>query len=199
MVFLPSDSCYDKNIRVILEVAMKTDRVSLSKFLSYLLRHHPHRYQLSLDEYGCVALRDVLEVVKSQFPFFREKQLVSLVKNDPKGRFEIVGDKIRATYGHSIRVSYRPDSVIPPSDLYHGTSSARAEKISREGLQPRGRQCVHLSVDTKDAYMVGLRHSRAPVVLRIDARRAYEEGVEFFREGYVFLTDYIPPAYIHKF
>ena len=71
--------------------------------MSYLLRHDPGKYSLELDENGFAKLEEVLSVLKTRFKKFQEDDLFKLLEEDPKGRFEISGKKIRATYGHSIK------------------------------------------------------------------------------------------------
>jgi putative RNA 2'-phosphotransferase len=59
------------------------------------------------------------------------------------------------------------------------------------------RQHVHLSVDMNAAERVGKRKSSRPVVLRIDAARAYGEGVSFYQGNEsVWLADDIPAGFI---
>ncbi len=170
--------------------------VKLSKFLSYVLRHAPDRYELELDENGYAPLEKVLNVLKGRFKYFKKEDLFELVKDDKKGRFEIAGKRIRATYGHSVDVKPASKSVAPPEVLYHGTSEENLKTILAEGLKPMDRRFVHLSLSMKDAYMVGLRHSQTPVILEIRARQANLDNIEFYREGKLFLAKYVPAEYI---
>src|SRR5215831_1573428 len=48
-------------------------------------------------------------------------------------------------------------SVQPPTILFHGTSSRFIKQIKHEGLKPRERQYVHLSVDQETALLVAKR------------------------------------------
>jgi len=171
-------------------------RIRLSKFLSFILRHSPDKYDLSIDKNGYAEVDSVINILKPRFKNFKKEDLFELVKDDPKGRFEISGSRIRATYGHSINVVPRSESVEPPEILYHGTSKESAGKIIEEGLSPMDRQFVHLSVNEQDAYAVGSRHTEEPVILRIMARKAASEGIVFYKEGKLFLAKYIPKGYI---
>jgi len=171
-------------------------RIRLSKFLSFILRHDPAKYDLDLDKHGYTATEKVLEVLQKRFTHFKEEDLLDLVKADPKGRFEIKGDKIRATYGHSVEVVPEAESTLPPEVLYHGTSEESVERILSEGLKPMDRQFVHLSMTKKDAYMVGSRHTHEPIVLEILARDAAESGIKFYKEGKLFLAKEVPAEYI---
>ena len=177
---------------------MHNYRIKLSKFLSYILRHNPDKYGLKLDKSGEANLEEVLVILKERFKDFKKEDLLRLVERDPKGRFDISKGKIRATYGHSIDVSPKSKSVTPPEVLYHGTSEESMERILTGGLKPMDRQYVHLSLDEKDAYAVGLRHSEKPVILKIMARKAFLSGIEFYREGNLFLVKSVPVEYIKR-
>ncbi|MEA3489404.1 MAG: RNA 2'-phosphotransferase [Candidatus Omnitrophota bacterium] len=171
-------------------------KIKLSKFLSYILRHDPGSWDLELDGCGYAPLADVLRVLRKRFRKFKEEDLFELVKNEPKGRFEVSAKKIRATYGHSLEVRPGSESIIPPEVLYHGTSPEDLEKILAEGLKPMSRQFVHLSSNEKDAYMVGMRHAQTPVILEVMAKEAALKDIKFYREGKLFLAKNVPPEYI---
>lgn len=66
-----------------------------------------------------------------------------------------------------------------------------------EGLKPMSRQYVHLSADIKTVNTVGKRKDSNPVLLKIDAEKASNEGIKFYQgNNIVWLADYIPPSYI---
>ncbi len=170
--------------------------VKLSKFLSFVLRHHPEQYNLELDEEGFALLNDLMECLKSTRHSWAEVvDIEKLVSEGEKKRFEIRGDKIRALYGHSVNVKIE-DSFCPESSLYHGTSPDLLPEILTDGLCPMGRQFVHLSRDKETADAVGRRHHPEPVILEVDAVRACENGIKFFDRGEVVLSEKIPPEFI---
>lgn len=175
---------------------MDNYRVRLSKFLSYILRHNPDKYELKLDKNGYAELENIIDILKKRFKSFLKDDLFFLVDNDPKGRFEIIGNKIRARYGHSVEVYPKSESIIPPEILYHGTSKESLGKILNEGLKPMARQFVHLSLNEKDAHAVGLRHTKNPFIIRIMAKKAASDGIKFFKEAKLFLAKSIPKEYI---
>ncbi len=173
-------------------------RELVSKFLSGLLRHFPHSFGLSVDEEGWAKLEDVERVVKERHGVGR-REIELIVRFDPKGRFEIKNGRIRARYGHSIkvRVDWSEGSDIPDV-LYHGTHPKNVESILKEGLKPMRRREVHLSETVEDAIEVGRRHHPIPAVLAIDAKRMIEEGFRIRKKGKVYTTDYVPPEYIKR-
>ena len=106
--------------------------------------------------------------------------LEKVVEQSDKKRFELTNGKIRALYGHSIPAKIKKEEIIPPEILYHGTSRKAVEAILIEGLKPMKRQYVHLSYNPDIAYDVGKRKDDQPVILQINARNAYEDGVVFY-------------------
>ncbi len=177
-------------------------RIKLSKFLAYVLRHHPERYGLQLDDAGWTSLPQVLDILAS-LPSHRwadRSDVVDLVRHgtgDGKKRFEIEGDRIRALYGHSFDRRVQHEPVSPPERLYHGTSPKALETIRHQGLKPMGRQVVHLSRDRETAHRVGSRHASQPVVVTVRAAEAHQAGVTFYQpERGIYLSEPIPPAFL---
>ncbi len=171
-------------------------RIKVSKFLSGLLRHYPEKFGLNLDKSGFTDFKKVLNILRERYGI-DEISLKALIHLDKKGRFEIVGDKIRAKYGHTVPVNHRwSDSGEIPPLLYHGTSPKNLESILRNGLLPMKRREVHLSETVEDAIEVGKRYSEKPVILTINAKNMINDGYEIRKKGKVYTTDFVPPKYI---
>jgi len=59
------------------------------------------------------------------------------------------------------------------------------------------RQYVHMSADIQTAIEVGKRKDSTPVLLKIQAETASNDGVRFYRgNNIVWLADYVPSQYI---
>ena len=86
--------------------------VSLSKFLSYILRHHPEKFDICLDDKGFADLEKILRILKNRYPKKKitKKTLQEMIKRSNKKRFELREKKIRAYYGHRDRKSTRLNS-----------------------------------------------------------------------------------------
>jgi putative RNA 2'-phosphotransferase len=95
-------------------------RIKVSRYVSYLLRHNPE--DLEMEDEGFVALDQLLSKVRSRFPTIDKKLLVEMVELSERRRFEIVGDKIRALYGHTINVHVHLKEDTQVERLYHGTT-----------------------------------------------------------------------------
>lgn len=171
----------------------------LSKEISYALRHAPQKYGLILDEQGWVPVDDLICSLKKQekYSALTRQDIVDMILTSEKKRHELVGDLIRAMYGHSTEDKIKMDAVEPPDILYHGTAHKFLRKILEQGLISKDRQYVHLSQDKETAMIVGKRRDADPVVLRIDAVTAWKDGLNFYHgNDTIWLADGIPSKYI---
>lgn len=176
------------------------DYVNLSKEVSYALRHAPWEYELELDDEGWVSAEQLLTALNEEsykWGSLNLEDLKYIVENSDKKRFELADGRIRALYGHSIPKKILKKTAKPPEVLYHGTARGFLKSIEKTGLLPKGRQYVHLSKDTETALQVGKRHDNKPVILKIDAAKAWSEGVKFYLgNDKVWLADEVPSKYI---
>ena len=173
----------------------------LSRFLAFVLRHHPEEANLALDASGAADIEELVVAVRARpgLESITRERIERLVTGQSAPRFELLGDRVRARYGHTITQPIRYEPADPPDVLFHGTSPETAEKILTEGLQPTPRQYVHLSTDTPAARAVGGRHCPQPVILQIDTASARKAGVRFYPAGpAVWLSDPLPPECITR-
>jgi len=90
--------------------------IKISKFLSYVLRHHPDEIDLTLDDAGWVAVDALLNNASKHGKTITFDELKTIVKKNEKKRFEFNDDqtKIRASQGHSIQVDLGYTHQKPP-------------------------------------------------------------------------------------
>jgi putative RNA 2'-phosphotransferase len=171
---------------------------SISKRLSYILRHNPKRFKINLDKEGWADIDDVLNGLHyfKDLIDLEKEDLFYLVYGQKKKRFEIYENRIKANYGHTISIK-KTDPAIPPDILYHGTAKIYLESILREGLLRMRRQYVHLSVDLDTAIETGKRRDKTPAVIQINSKKAYQDGVVFYKgSDKVWLSDNLLPKYL---
>lgn len=170
----------------------------LSKFISLILRHKPEEIGISLDDFGWAKVEDLITGINNSGRNIDIEILEEIVRTDDKQRYSFNEDKtkIRANQGHSIPVTIEFKELEPPATLYHGTSTKSIEGIKQQGIKSMSRLYVHLSKDFETAKKVGSRHGEC-VVLVINAKRMYEEGIKFYlSENGVWLTEYVDTKYI---
>ncbi|MDO4322166.1 MAG: RNA 2'-phosphotransferase [Lachnospiraceae bacterium] len=178
---------------------MDKNSVSLSKFISLILRADPGVIGITLDEHGWAKVTELVEGIAATRPFTQE-MLEYIVENDSKQRYSFNGDKtlIRANQGHSVPVDVELEAAVPPEYLWHGTAVRNVPSIDREGIKAMSRLYVHLSPDEITAYKVGARHGR-PFIYKIRSREMYEAGYAFYRSvNGVWLTKEVPAEYLEK-
>lgn len=179
---------------------MGINDTQLSKVISHALRHEPWLYELELDEQGWVYIADLLSVLRHQRSNWKDltkTDLCRMIDASDKKRHQIVGDRIRALYGHSIPGKLIKKKACPPERLYHGTAQSAVELVREQGLLPMGRQYVHLSINIDIAMQVGKRKDRDPIILEVAAKEAFESDVNFYiGNDAVWLADQIPPKFI---
>lgn len=175
----------------------------LSKTVSMALRHVPEKFGLTLSSEGWVQINDLIESLvnfEMKWEGVTKDDLLQMDAQSGKKRFEIEGDRIRALYGHSTKETQITYTAIePPEILYHGTSIEAAEIILVEGLKPMGRQYVHLSDKIETATIVGKRKEKKPILLIIDAKSAFDNGISFYHgNDNTWLAEPIPEKFIGK-
>lgn len=169
-------------------------RTTVSRYMSYLLRHNPGN--LKMDKHGFIDIHELLEKLRKRFRIDKEF-IFEIVDKSKRKRFEIVGNKIRALYGHTVPVKLELEEDKTVKLLYHGTTPEAAAKILKEGLKPMKRRWVHLSPTVEIATEVGLRRTNNPVILEIHAEAARKNSLRFYKAtDKVYVCGAIPPRYI---
>jgi putative RNA 2'-phosphotransferase len=170
---------------------------ALSRAVSHALRHEPWLYELEPDGEGWVSVEQLLDGLRrdARWAGLTRDDITEMLRGASHGRHELVEDRIRARYGHSVPVSLTP--ATPPPALIHGTDAAAVPNILSTGLHPMKRQYVHLSADRTMAWAVGRRKTGTAAVLVVDAARAHMAGVTFYPAGNgVWLTSHVPAQFI---
>ena len=174
-------------------------QVFISKKMSYALRHNPGKYGLKLDAEGYTDLGHFIWAMNHVHHFnppLTEERIREIMHDAMKKRFAIKNGMIAALYGHSIKQVIHHPEAVPPAVLYHGTAHRFLKSIEREGLLPMERQYVHLSADPATAESVGRRRDNHPAILKIDAKRAHDDGIKFYdANDKVWLVNTMPAKY----
>lgn len=167
----------------------------LGRSLAGILRHG--RFELSMDDQGFVDMRDIIGVVKEKNPrmhWLRPHHIVALVDTDPKGRYQVSGNFVRATYGHTIDIDMKLNTENVPDYLYYPTAPEETDLILESGLYPSDRAMVHLSLTYQDAFNAGSVRVEQPVILEIDVNACFDAGYDIGKAAKtVFLCKHVPP------
>lgn len=177
---------------------MSLSPTRISKFLSLVLRHEPHKAGVTLDAAGWVDVDDLIRGCAAAGVSFTRQELDEVVATNDKRRFAFSpdGQRIRASQGHSVEVELDYAPAQPPPLLYHGTADRFLTSIQAEGLVKGQRHHVHLSAQRDTAEAVGKRHGR-PVILMIDTGAMLTAGYTFYQSANgVWLVDHVPPQFM---
>ena len=177
----------------------ETKTEQLGRLVAGALRHFPEDLGLSMDSRGWVDLRMLSDVLKTRHRWANESLLLALVESDPKSRYEILGDRIRARYGHSVGVDLdHPDNDLPV--LYYGASEEEADRILEIGLKSASQRYVHLSTTPEKAWQVATFRTGNPKVIQVDARAAQGSGVKMMTVNEdIILSCPVPPEHLSLF
>jgi putative RNA 2'-phosphotransferase len=172
----------------------------LSRFLALVLRHRAPSFHLDVDPEGFVRIDDLLDLIAERqrsLDWVDAVHIESLVGTEGRRRFEIRGDAVRATYGHSFERPIRYETAVPPDRLYIASARTKVPEVRGRGLLPVGRQYVHLSADPDEAMEIGRHHDASPSLVTVLAREAHAGGVSFHHPAQgIYLAASIPPAFI---
>lgn len=174
----------------------------IGRTMAGALRHFPDKFSLRMDEQGFVPLRDFIAAVKKYNPryhWLRPHHIIALIETDPKGRYQVSNDLIRATYGHSLNLDLRLPTDNIPRALFYPTTPEEADIILETGLKPSDRKMVHLSKTYADAVKAGQVRTEEPIVLEIDTSGLIASGVEVQRAARtVYLVREVPAEFLHR-
>ena len=175
---------------------------SLGRIMAGVLRHFPEKLGVMVDGHGWVDISEFVEAVggsRSGFHWLKDHHVEAIALTDPKGRYQVDGGMIRATYGNTIDI--RLDD-LPPAELdefFYPVTEEEIDIILEGGLNPIDRKYVHLSGSMEKAIEAGKVRTEVPLILRIDGKKAREDGVQIFRAGKdVYVTDRIDATYLSK-
>jgi putative RNA 2'-phosphotransferase len=155
----------------------ETKTEQLGRLVAGGLRHFPGDLGLQMDSRGWVDLTKLGEVVRSRHRWASKELVIALIESDPKQRYEIRNDRVRARYGHSVDVELdHQDNQLPW--LFYGASEEEADRILEIGLKSASQRYVHLSTTPEKAWHVATFRTGNPKVIQVEAAAAQGGGVK---------------------
>ena len=173
---------------------------SVGRILAGVLRHFPEKFDLDMDLNGWVDVRDTTEEIrrrKRNLHWLRVHHIKAVVETDPKGRYQVEGNRIRATYGHSVDVELDHPTHHVPDSLFYPSTQEEVDMLLDSGITPTDRRYVHLSKTYQDAYNAGVHRTEDPQILEVDAAAALLADVYIGQAGpTVFVTRGVPLVFL---
>lgn len=151
----------------LVEISVGTRR-RISRAMAHYLRHDE---AAPLTPDGWVDAAVVADALRGRGHPVTPERVLMVAGALGERRFEINGESVRASYGHSRKVKiHLPSTVRPSVPLYHATSTSNLRSIleARDGIRPMTRQFVHLSTDIEVALRAAARRHEATVVAEVN-------------------------------
>lgn len=175
---------------------------SLGRIIAGVLRHFPEKLGVMIDGHGWVDITEFVEAIgvsRSGFHWLRNHHIEAIALTDPKGRYQIDGGMVRATYGHTIDVNLDDLPLADLDEFYYPVTEEEIDIILEGGLNPIDRKNVHLSGSIEKALEAGRVRTDEPLLLKIDGKKAKKDGIKIYHAGKdVYITDSIDAKYISK-
>ena len=168
----------------------------ITRSLAYMLRHQPEEFDLELDAQGYGDVGRVVQALNERLGEpVNAGDLVDAIHAGDRPRYEIVGSRVRALYGHSIDVE-PGEPCRPPELLFVGISARDADRAMRYGLRGGRRRFLHLALTPDDAKEGGRRTGREYVVITVYSLDAWEEGINFYDRKALYLAEQLPIEFL---
>ena len=171
------------------------ERDQIARRMAGILRHFPEKFDLEMDINGWVSIRDLSNAIARKDKrkhWLRDRHIQAIVDTDPKGRYEIRGGNVRATYAHTVEIELDLPSDNIPELLFYPVSRDELDIHLEGGIHPGGRKWVHLSKTITNAANAGAVHHFRPAIIEIDVIQMQASGNTIFHAGTtVYLTEIV--------
>ena len=174
----------------------------LSSVMIGILRHFPEQFGIELDKHGWGDIEEIAKAISNRvdrFYWVRKRHLIAIALTDEKGRYEVKEGKIRARYAHTIDIDLSDLPKAELDTLYYPVTKEEVDIVIEQGIFPTDRKKVHLSATFEKAMEAGKVRDDSPIILKIDAKRAMEDGIDIRKATEdVYLADKIDAKYISR-
>jgi len=175
---------------------------SLGRMLALVLRHDPEKFGVEMDINGWVSTRELSEAIqreRNRYHWLRGWHFEAIANADRKGRYQVEGGMIRATYGHTIDLDLDLPTDDIPEELYYPCEVSQVESLIQFGITAGDRKHVHLSKTIANAMEAGHVRIDRPAILEVDTVRAIADGHTIYRAGTtVYLMESVPGEFLYK-
>ncbi len=170
----------------------------LGKFLRYVLGHRPDEFGLIPDPEGFFQLKELLQAIAEEpgWSYVRLADIREMLMIQ-QHQFELRDDRIRLTLSEASGPPIALEPAIPPEILYYGARQKAYPHILENGLRSISPARIRLTVHKEFALRIGRRRDPKPVLIRVHAASAHDEGVVFFRFlEHLYIADFVPPIHL---
>ncbi len=163
-----------------------------------MLARNPSEFFLISQKDGWIPLKDVYKALheKKLFTFLTTKAIKQYLELFRPPEFQLKDEKIRARPDLVIPGLFSYGKISPPPELFYPFRPKAFEFISTNGIKVRqGEKWTLLFDSRKKALVFGKRIHNKPLVAKIFAKKAENNGIIFFNGGHgVFLVSQTIPV-----
>ncbi|MBN1843450.1 MAG: RNA 2'-phosphotransferase [Deltaproteobacteria bacterium] len=174
----------------------RKDPKELKKLMTYVLGRHPEEFGLVPDEDGFFHLKDLIKAISEEpgWGYVRKSHIHEVLITFRENSFIFQDERIKVANPDE---TVSPVSgAVPPKLLYHCVRQRAYPLVCEKGIMPMGQRRVFLATTEELALRMGRRRDQKPVLLTVQAKRAYDAGVIFSGQGeLIYLVDRIPVGY----
>jgi len=173
-------------------------RERLQRLLEYMLLRQPDEFGLVPNQ-GWYSLKDVLKALAEEGQPTRESQLKELnhlALAQSQEPFLVMDEgRLRLTAA----APPEPVQVFEVPVLLYGYCRRRAHQVVTDhGLKPGQGPMVILAQSQDLALRLGRRQDQAPVLVTVEAAKAFSSGVQFWRlRDKIYLCSHLEPHLLH--
>ena len=170
---------------------------SLARMLTYMLGNRPDEFGLVPDGEGFVSYKELLQAIHEEegWHYVRQSHLNEVLLGKDRGLFQ-ADDKRITVFDRRWKMDLEVTTQAVPKILFAPVRRKAHPVVMEKGLKsPEGRYQV-LCTDKGMALRIGKRRDQKPVLLEIMASTAASNGISFYVFGNLFLSPYIPAAFI---
>ena len=140
-----------------------------------------------MDLNGWVNSRELSEAIQNQrrhFHWLRGWHFEAIANADTKGRYQVEGEMIRATYGHSIELELDLPTDDIPEALYWPCDPETVSTHMEYGITAGDRKHVHLSKTISNAMEVWSRKDFKACNFRSRYNQSDRRWIHYLESGY---------------
>ena len=175
------------------------ERDILGRRMAGILRHFPEKFDLDMDLNGWVDIREMVEALRDRdrrMHWLRPHHIRAVSETCTKGRYDVRGDMVRATYAHTVEIELDLPTDDIPELLYFPCSAEESIVLIEHGIKPGDRKHVHLSKTITAAANAGYIHNNRPRIVEVDCIQMEANGDTIYHAGTtVYLTEEVEARY----
>jgi putative RNA 2'-phosphotransferase len=176
---------------------LKHQPKTLARILDYIARHAPGEHGLFWDPDGVMPWKEFYWALQEDpsLRFVREATIRELTLIGMDLSFVLDGNLLRLV-GEVTKPVYPLASEVPER-LYYGLRPNNLVFVQNNGLRSSARRYVALCSERDLALRIARRRERAPILIDILARGAFEKGLPFLVAGpHLYLAESVPVEFM---